>query len=155
MARQNIQTYTVFLSSNHIPYQSVIFCEPRGYSNYQAVEVDIKKFIYFCDQAEGINIVPCVNKWSDEKREQIKQFLSPPQKSQSYPELPVISFNIRERVSNEKSFIFFKRNVRTIEKYISFTGGRHRTRYLEYAGAKKIWVYCYKDDVKDLVEHCG
>lgn len=148
------KTYCVQLFRNDLPYQSVTFVEPSGYNNYIAVEVAMDKFIYYCEQASGVAIVPKVEQWSDEKRKGIQEFLSPSQQGSSYPELPIISFNVINRAYREKRFLLFSKTRVVTEKYISFTNGRHRSRFLEFAGAKKIWVYCYKEYVADLLSHC-
>ncbi len=155
MENNNYQIWTVKLASNHDGYQEVGFRKPDCYTNHTVIEVDMTKFIHYCDKNSGIKMVPTVNLWEKNKVEGIKEFLSPPKKSEYYPEMPIVAFIIIHKMTIERKFLFFKKEVMTVEKFVGFTNGRHRTRYLQFAGAKKMWVLCPNIYCNDLIEYCG
>ncbi len=39
-------------------------------------------------------------------------------------------------------------------RYVGYTNGRHRTRYLYFAGAKQ-YLSCHKGDAEALLRYCG
>lgn len=155
MKENNNQIWKVTLSANHDGFNYVVFKKPDCYTNYTVIEVDMDKFIFYCEQNNDIKMAPPVNLWDINKVEGVRDFLSPPKKNEYYPEMPIVSFNMRYKITVERKLLFFRKEVKTLEKFVGFTNGRHRTRYLQFAGAKKMWVLCSNIYCDDLEEHCG
>lgn len=145
----------VQLDGTHPSYQSVALRRRPGYANYEVVEVVAERLIHYSNQDIRGYVIPPVEQWQADKRKGIFNFLAPPKPTERYIEMPVISFNERDVIHYERKWLFFKRQVMSRLKYIGYTNGRHRTRYLYYAGAKVIPVMCPASEVNALRTHCG
>lgn len=118
------------------------------------VSVDALKLIHFSDQNPLGYAVASVEHWDEAKRQGIFEFLAPPGPLERPVEMPIISFNMASLAYREPFLWFFSRRYVRRVKYVGYTNGRHRARYLHYAGATEIPVMCHKDQVAALLEHC-
>ncbi|WP_338502056.1 hypothetical protein VRB50_22295 [Pseudomonas poae] len=152
---QDDELFHVQLGKDHPNYQSVVLRRRPGYVNYEVVEVDTEKLIHYSNQDIRGYVLAPVEDWQPAKREGIFCFLAPPGPREQPVEMPVISFNERDVVQYERKWRFFKKAVVYRLKYIGYTNGRHRTRYLYFAGAKRIPVMCHISEVDALKAHCA
>ncbi|MGN9402931.1 plasmid fertility inhibition factor family protein [Pseudomonas syringae] len=149
------ELFQVKLDDHHPEYQYVTFKRSSGHENYEVVEVDTEKLIYYSDQdLEGYVLAP-VEQWRKDKREGIFKFLAPPGPRERIPEMPVICFRVRKTVRCVRKWFLFKKYIVSNQRYIGYTNGRHRARYLHYAGAKRIPVMCHVTEVSALRTYCS
>lgn len=148
--------YDVKLSDTHPGYQSVSLRRRPGYENHVVVLVDVQKLIHYSDQhLHSSFVVSPVEDWADDKRQGIFEFLAPPAPKERHIEMPVVSFNqVLEQYQDPVMKIFSRKRERLL-KWVGYTNGRHRTRYLHFAGALQMPVMCHKNEAKDLQHHCG
>lgn len=147
--------WRVRLSDSHPGYQQVSLRRRPGYPDYQVVMVDAKKLIDYSDQDIRGFVIPPVEQWDVEKRRGMFAFLAPPTPRERHVEMPIVSFNRVSIVRREPFLWIFRRTKAYQAKYVSYTNGRHRARYLYYAGATGIPVMCHKNNVDALLAHCG
>lgn len=152
---QDDELWNVQLDSTHPQYQSVALRRRPGYTNYEVVEVDSEKLIHYSNQDIRGYVIAPVEDWQPDKRQGIFNFLAPPGPLEQPVEMPVISFNERDVIYYERKWLFFKTAVQHRLKYIGYTNGRHRSRYLYFAGAKRIPVMCHISEVDALKAHCA
>lgn len=152
---QDDELWHVQLDSAHPDYQSVALRRRPGHTNYEVVEVDAEKLIHYSNQDIRGYVIAPVEYWQPDKRQGIFNFLAPPGPREQPVEMPVISFNERDVFHYERKWLFFKKAVQLRLKYIGYTNGRHRSRYLYYAGAKRIPVMCHISEVDALKAHCA
>lgn len=145
----------VRLSAAHPEYQQVSFRRSEVHENYQVVVVDAKKLIHYSDRDIPGYVIAPVEQWDAEKRKGIAAFLAPPTHTQRHVEMPIVSFNESVRTYRKRYLWLFTKTESEVVKYVSYTNGRHRTRYLIYAGATEIPVLCHNDHVAALREHCS
>lgn len=143
------------LGADHPEYQSVALRRRSGCKNYKVVEVDADKLIHYSNLNRPDFVIAPVECWQPSEREAFFQFLAPPRPLEKPVEMPIISFNDECVVQYVRKWCFFKVAVRHRRIYIGYTNGRHRTRYLYYAGAKLIPVMCPDSDVSALKFYCG
>lgn len=151
---QDDELWHVQLDSTHPGYQSVALRRRAGYVNYEVVEVDAERLIHYSNQDIRGYVLAPVEAWSPGKRQGIFNFLAPPGPRECPVEMPIISFNERDVIRYERKWLIFKKAIPFRLKYIGYTNGRHRTRYLYYAGAKRIPVMCHISEVDALKAHC-
>lgn len=152
---QDDELWHVRLDGAHPDYQSVSLRRRPGYANYEVVEVDTEKLIHYSNQDIRGYVIAPVEDWRPDKRQGIFNFLAPPGPREQPVEMPVISFNERDVIHYERKWLFFKKAVPLRLKYIGYTNGRHRSRYLYFAGAKRIPVMCHISQVDALKAHCA
>lgn len=149
------ELFQVKLDDHHPNYQSITLRRRPGYEHYEVVEVDMGKLIHYSNNdLEGYVLAP-VEEWRIDKREGIFRFLAPPGPREQPVEMPVISFRERKVLQRDRKWFFFEKDVMRIQKYIGYTNGRHRTRYMCFAGAKRIPVMCHTTEVEALRAHCS
>lgn len=149
------ELFQVKLDDHHPNYQSITLRRRPGYEHYEVVEVDMGKLIHYSNHdLEGYVLAP-FEEWRKDKREGIFRFLAPPGPREQPVEMPVISFRERKIFQRERKWIFFEKDVMRIQRYIGYTDGRHRTRYMYFAGAKRIPVMCHTTEVEALRAYCS
>lgn len=152
---QDDELWHVQLDSTHPKYQSVALRRRPGYMNYEVVEVDTEKLIHYSNHGIRGYVITPVEDWQAGEQQRIFNFLAPPGPLERPVEMPVISFNERDVIHYERKWLFFKKAVPLCLKYIGYTNGRHRSRYLYFAGAKRIPVMCHSSQVDALKAHCS
>ncbi|MBD8710112.1 hypothetical protein IFT47_26100 [Pseudomonas sp. CFBP 13711] len=152
----NTDLYEVSLSGDHPGYQSVsLRCRP-GYDNHVVVMVDVQKLIHYSDQHEHQSfVVSPVEEWDQDKRQGIFEFLAPPSPKERHVEMPIVSFNEVKEESEQPILKILGRRSERVSRWVGYTNGRHRTRYLHFAGAQEMPVMCHKDQVALLEQYCG
>lgn len=149
------ELFQVQLGDDHPNYQSVTLRRRPGYEHYEVVEVDMGKLIHYSNHdLKGYVLAP-VEKWRQDKREGIFRFLAPPGPREQPVEMPVISFRERRIFQRQRKWVLFKKDVMRIQRYIGYTNGRHRTRYIDFAGAKRIPVMCHTTEAEALIAYCS
>lgn len=109
------------------------------------VIVDAKKLMQ-CFRRCSLAI-PSADKWEPKKREGIREFLDP----RAGPiEMPYIGFELREK----KHFLRLLKPRRHVG-VVSFENGRHRARYLQFAGADCFPVEVNIKEANLLEIYCG
>ena len=128
--------------------------EIQGYGNNRpllrpdckVVIVDLAKFIGLVEQAP--DVVPRAINWSNEKLAGMTEFLKPcPDSAISVP-MPIVGrhfYTIKKLWKSKEEKVF----------YATFINGRHRTRFLEYGGAKTIPVEVSDESVNFYMTTCG
>lgn len=144
------------LSPNHPGYPPVGF-RPRldDLSRYPVVIVDLQKVLrYWQADSPGFFLDP-VPMWSAEKRTGIHRFLSPPGPSERFVEMPMAYLHDIEFITSLRRWLFFRNKVMGRRQYLAFTNGRHRTRYVEFAGATHIPMQTGKESEALLTRYCA
>jgi hypothetical protein len=152
----NTALYEVMLSADHPGYQSVSLRRRLGKDNYEVVMVNVQKLIHYSDQNEKPSfVVSPVEEWAPDKRQGMFEFLAPPGPMEQHVEMPVVSFNEAREEGKEPILGIFGGKPERVLRWVGYTNGRHRTRYLHFAGAQEMPVMCHKDQVAGLQQHCG
>ncbi|SPZ02576.1 Uncharacterised protein [Pseudomonas luteola] len=147
------------LSANHPEYQSVGLRRRHNDDSHTVIIVDVKRLIEYSD-----NDLPCyvkepVEQWSEHDKQGVFDFLKPPTARQTYIEMPIVAFGTRTRYFRVPRFKIFQEIFQKTESeevnYVSYVNGRHRTRYLAYAGAIQMPVMCSIKVAESLRLHCG
>jgi len=149
------QLWHVQLDSTHPGDQSVYLRRPNGYENYEVVEVDAERLIHYSNQDIRGYVLAPAEQWPPAKRQGLYRFLAPPGPRERHVEMPIIAFNERDVIYVEKRWLFFRKRTPGQLRYIGYTNGRHRVRYLYSAGAKRIPVLCHISQVDALKAHCA
>lgn len=145
----------VSLSPNHPQYQSVGLVPRFNDADHRVVVVDARKFIHFWSLDYRGYFLPEVDQWEPSKREGIFHFLSPPRQREKHVEMPVAFLNETMIQCREKRFLVFKRTIERTVRYVGFTNGRHRTRYLAHAGAIQLPIETSAKTAQLLESYCG
>jgi hypothetical protein len=118
--------------------------------------VDVQKLVHYSDQHEhqSFVVLPVVN-WDQDKRQGIFEFLAPPGPKEQHVEMPIVSFNEVKEESKHHILKILGRRSERVSRWVGYTNGRHRTRYLHFAGAQEMPVMCHKDQAEALHEYCG
>lgn len=149
------ELFHVQLDDHHPNYQSVALRRRPGCVHYEVVEVDTAKLVHYSNHdIEGYVLAP-VEEWNQDKRKGIFRFLAPPGPREQPVEMPIIAFRERTIFQRERKWLFFEKDVARSQRYIGYTDGRHRTRYLYFAGAKRIPVMCHTTEIEALRAHCS
>lgn len=139
--------WTVPLAATHQPYTHCEFKRELPNDNrYDVVIVDLSKLIEFWGNGPAGYLTPPVIEWEKDKREGIWDFLDP---STGAAYMPRIGFEVIQRP--EFFGLFGAKKI----PMIGFVNGRHRTRYLEFAGASCIPVETNKANVPLLQQYCA
>jgi hypothetical protein len=143
------RTWTVQLIATHVPYTHVDLKRCRDHvDGYQVVMVDLDRLIT-CFERDHY-AVPHVSAWAAAKRDGLQTFLNP---AEGACEMPVVGFSLKEK-THQRCFGFIAPRVETVA-VASFTNGRHRTRYLQFAGAAVIPVEVHESEAALLRKYCG
>ena len=145
----------VRLSDTHPQYQSVSLRRRPRYPDHEVVVVDAQKLIHYSAQdIRRSYVVGPVETWHPAKRQGLFEFLAPPRPGEQHVEMPIVSFN-DITVHDRESYLWFFYRLRPREvRYVAYTNGRHRARYMADAGAKEIPVMCPRDQVQLFRERC-
>lgn len=148
--------FDIRLSDTHPSYQNVSLRRRPGKDNYVVVTVDVQKLIHYSNQHIHSSFVLAPAKdWTEGQRQRMLAFLAPPTSLERHVEMPVVSFNEVLVHYREPAFKFFSRRRDRLVRYVGYTNGRHRTRYLHFAGALEMPVMCHKSEVDTLLRYCG
>jgi len=152
----NTNLYDVMLSDAHPGYHQVRLRRRPGYENHVVIFVDIHKLIHFSDQHLHSNyVVPPAKDWSELKRQEVAKFLAPPGPKERHVEMPFVSFNEMQVQFRVPFMKVFSHKRERLVRWVGYTLGRHRTRYLHFAGASVIPVMCLQSEAQTLQHHCG
>lgn len=147
MVAASVSTWPVQLAPNHTPYSICHFKrELPENPDYTVVLVDTRKFMECYHREMKCYVIPTAENWTQEKREGIRNFLDP---STGAPHMPRVGFNVREK---KRLWGFLQSEIFGV---VSFVNGRHRARYLLYAGAKCFPVEVHKGDAPFILQYCG
>jgi len=141
--------WQVQLGANHTPYAHVDFKRSRDHvDGYTVVTVDVDRFMT-CFERDTLAIQRSTN-WTQEKFECIRDFLDP---KGGACDMPVIGFSMRT-VEHRRLWGFLSPRIEMV-LVAGFTNGRHRARYLQYAGATIMPVEVHESQAVLLRKHCG
>lgn len=157
-----MQIFTVSLAPSFLPFSEVHFRRRNGeVPNYDVVHVDAQKFLYFFEIAEG-NFVPTFDKFKDKDKENMLRYLSRPQNHWDLPDMPMLRISMESRKFYPKIFHSFFKSLDLFGRsqlvpIFQFVNGRHRTRFLQFAGAKSFYVEVANTDSssKLMQTFCG
>lgn len=145
--------WTVPLSNQHKPYQHVLLKRATNSSAHCVVIVSTVKLIE-CMEREtpdphvAQKIAPHVLKWKPEHVEKERTRLDPSLGAQEMPRAVLTAYE------NEGGLLsIFKSNESVV--VATFTNGRHRTRYLQFAGATCIPVEVPIGQLELFMKHCA
>jgi len=139
--------WSIPLDSSHTSYNVIKLKRERpSLSDYTVVIVDTRLFMKCFQRSKSPDIIPTVDQWKNDKREGIRDFLSP---SSGIQTMPNVYINILEI----NRWFGLLKSVQV--GVISFTNGRHRARYMQHAG-----VQCFPVEVENcnaalIAEYCG
>lgn len=137
--------WTVQLAQTHAPYSQIFLQRTLpDHSWYSVVVVDVAKFMACVRNGNQLRI-PDIQLWSDEKREGLCSHLDP-----GGVGVPVMPRSSIEEVQVKRWFGLMPPSIHAV---VSFTNGRHRSAYMEFAGAKKMPVEVLTDQVDLFVRH--
>lgn len=165
--------YTVSLGDAHQAYQKVYLRrELPDDANFCVVWVRVPLLMECFARDEGYCIPP-VEKWKQAKVDGIRDLLNP-EKGTRAPYMPRVGARRKESVElsgsevGSSSFLqyllgcLFRRKPVSTETEIeakhvvvSFVNGRHRARYMQWAGATKIPVEVHRWQAQLLRDACG
>ncbi|MFY9179282.1 MAG: hypothetical protein WAO12_05810 [Venatoribacter sp.] len=139
--------WSVPLSSNHTPYQQVMLSRRGVDLNYAVLLVHAEKFIaLYENNSDSIPPINRVQDWEGSKKEGIRQFLNP---ENGPVEMPRVSF----WWNSMNSWRTLWRDKMIPD--LSFENGRHRARYMHYAGAEYFPIEVEKEGLLSLNSICG
>lgn len=153
--------WRIDLPSGRVPINYTLMRrEIQGYGNdrpflrpdHKVVIVDLAKFIELVEQAPPKRVVPCAANWSDEELTGMTEFLKPCPASAASVLMPIVGHYFR--TIKKQQWPFWKSKEEKVF-YADFTNGRHRTRFLEYGGAKTMPVEVNGDSVDFYMRTCG
>ncbi|SDK53142.1 hypothetical protein SAMN05192566_1546 [Methylophilus rhizosphaerae] len=147
MVTHTDEIWTVPLAANHTPYNFVKLKRRFDRNDYCVVVVDTAAFMECFSREMPGYIIPTVDRWQLDRKEAIQKFLDP--NGNGVPEMPVVSFEL----SSRKKWFGLLQDV--VEGVISFTNGRHRSRYLQFSGAKCFPVQINISSAEELRKYCG
>ncbi|TYK74147.1 hypothetical protein FSY45_20125 [Comamonas sp. Z1] len=140
------QQWTVQLAQTHAPYSQIFLQRTLpNHSWYSVVVVDVAKFMACVRNGNQLRI-PDIQLWSDEKREGLCSHLDP-----GGVGVPVMPRSSIEEVQVKRWFGLMPPRIHAV---VSFTNGRHRSAYMEFAGAKQMPVEVLTDQVDLFVKYC-
>lgn len=143
--------WSVPLGQTHEAYRYVrLYRRFAGLSTFTVVIVDAQKFLRLFENDAGF-VIPPARTWDKERLALHRDKLSPYGRSGSV-EMPIAEIETREVLRSR--FLGLWKKMRE-EQIVSFTNGRHRARYLEYAGALAFPVEVDIRNAPMMLEHCG
>jgi hypothetical protein len=138
--------WRVELSSSHAGYtHTYLKNEYEGKADWVVVVVNLSKLMQYFERDTSYVVEP-VEKWEEKYRKEAHAFLNP---STGAPYMPRVSHLFRD---TREKWMFWRF---TSEFVISFSNGRHRARYLQFAGATDIPVLCSTNSVQQVSAYCG
>jgi hypothetical protein len=145
-----VMTWPVELDHRHPGYQRLELKRrhPTGL-DYKVVIVRTERLLELWSR-DGTFFLPPVPEWKEEKRNGIRAFLDPADPGTA--EMPVVSMR-SQTVRRWGWWPPFFTHVE--EPVLTFTNGRHRARYLAYAGAQTIPVEVTARSAPLVEAHCG
>lgn len=143
--------WVIKLSADHPSFQEVHLYREEGYPGYDVVVVNSDAFMQLTENASPSWVIPPVDDWKTDKRNGIFTFLRPP----GAVPMPTVALLERQFQTVERRWLIFKMKTEHSVMAISYTNGRHRARYLHWAGAKFFPVLCDKSEAKLLQDLCG
>jgi hypothetical protein len=143
------------LSPDHPGYQ-LVGLRPRldDLSEYPVVIVDLLKVLHYWEADDRSYFLDPVPTWPEEQRKGISRFLSPPSPSERFVEMPMAYLHDVTPVTLVRRWLFFRQKIAKQRQYLGFTNGRHRTRYLEFAGATHMPMQTGKKSESLLRRYC-
>lgn len=141
--------WTVPLGENHLAYPLMRLRRRfEKLPEYAVVVVDTARLME-CFTRDTVSIPPAVD-WPIKQPEHHREFLNP---EHGTPEMPIVHCHentyVRQRLWGLLS------PLRQILPVVAFTNGRHRTRYMEYAGAVAIPVETDLVSAPLLMHYCA
>ena len=157
-----MQIFTVSLQPGLLPFSEVHFRRRNGeVKNYDVIHVDAQKFLHFFEIAEGY-FVPHFSKFHPSYQEDMLRYMSQNQHSDFLPDMPMLRISMEHRTFYPRYFHSFFKYFGLFGKsqlvpIFQFVNGRHRTRFLQFAGAKSFYVeVANNDSSSDLMKSfCG
>jgi hypothetical protein len=144
--------WTVQLGADHVAYPAVHFRRGQAHmSSYTVLLVDIKRFMV-CFERDDLTLEHA-SLWSEEARRGVREFLDPNPDLGRPPEMPVVGLRFKTRIQRRCWGLFPSRDV--MVPVVSFQNGRHRARYVEYAGALTMPVEVHDSEAESLRNYCG
>lgn len=132
--------WQVRLGANHTPFAHVDFKRSHDHvDGYTVVTVDAARFMV-CFERDKL-VIPRPTEWKKGKLEGIRDFLDP---KGGACDMPVIGFSLRT-VEHRRLCGFLAPRIETVP-IAGFTNGRHRARYLQYAGAAIMPVEVHESE---------
>lgn len=126
--------WTVPLGESHVAYPFMrLHRRFEKLREYTVVIVDTARLME-CFTRDTIGIPPAVD-WPITQLEHHREYLNP---KRGTPEMPIV--HCRENTYVRQRLWGLLSPLREILPVVTFTNGRHRTRYMEYAGAMTIPV---------------
>ena len=117
----------------------------HGTSDYEVVEVPLKRFIELCKDP-AISMKEPASDWPQNMRD---NYINGQNPTKPFA-MPRIGFS--ERPKNRSLFEIITFKPSTIWA-VGYTNGRHRVRIAEYLGAEYIPVQIHKSEALDLKSH--
>lgn len=138
----------VELSSNHKEYSTVyLYARYHDRPDTTVVWVDMARFMKCFTREQGHFYLDSVDTWPVSDKQKIRAYLDP---STGAAYMPYVSFGVYQ----EHTGLWHFRKHRSVG-VVSFSDGRHRARYLEYAGARAFPVEVSVNEAPMLREWCG
>jgi hypothetical protein len=131
-----------------LAFQHIEFKRGSSSPDHTVILVNTKKFIdLYENNHDSLSPIEKATRWDSAKLKGLEAFLKP---GSGQPEMPRISFELRKTAGTW-------RNLWHTEflPVLTFANGRHRVRYLEYAGAFCFPVEVRTEGVSDLAKRCG
>jgi hypothetical protein len=148
LATENVNYWNVPLGGTHSLYSAIEFVRSSSSPQHTIILVNTKKFIQLYENnCDSLKPVDKATNWDQKKLAGIAMFLKP---SSTRPTMPKVSFEWDKRPGSWKN-LWRQRNV----PVLTFVNGRHRVRYLEYAGANCFPVEVRTTGASALASLCG
>src|SRR5690606_4067907 len=148
MTQQEGDFWIVQLAALHRGYSFVrLKKDLPDHPNYEVVIVDSERFLQCCAREHPDYVIGDVDTWSEDKRTGLHTFLDP--FDRGTPCMPRVGIHLRSRKR------WFGLLGQVSEYYVSFVNGRHRSRYLHYAGATSFPVQIHREQADTLRLVCG
>lgn len=150
-----MQHFEVSLSPEHANFSSVHF--HRRYESlpdYTVIWIDTERFMA-CFERDHF-VIPPVSEWNESRFNHVRDNLMPDRRGLRSPEMPVAHLRLVTRTVYPRFWGFFGLFGKQVTfPVIAFTNGRHRSRYLQYAGAKTFPVEIELSNLELVCLHCG
>ncbi|MBV8657524.1 MAG: hypothetical protein JO142_06845 [Burkholderiales bacterium] len=143
--------WTIPLGPDHLPYQFVRLRRRfPGKDGYTVVVVDMAKLMAGFTHQDAL---PPPSKWPAPLLHQTISYLNPHARGGVPHRMPFV--HIEESAVQQPRLFGLLGNSTQNVPVVSFIAGRHRARYMEYAGACAMPVEVSKLDAELLRKHCG
>ncbi|MDO8336538.1 MAG: hypothetical protein Q7T74_07215, partial [Candidatus Saccharibacteria bacterium] len=150
-----MQHFEVYLSPEHTDYSSVqLRRRYESLPDYTVIWIDTERFMA-CFERDHF-VIPPVSEWDEAKLNHVRDTLRPDRRGLRLPEMPVAHLRLVFRTVYSGFWGFFKLFGQQVNfPVIAFSNGRHRSRYLQYAGAKTFPVEIELSNLELVRLHCG